>query len=270
MSVITISRGAFSRGKEVAERVAQELGYECISREVLLEASKDFNIPEIKLIRAIHDAPSVLERFTHGQAKYVAYIRSTLLGYMKKDNVVYHGLGGHFFVQNIPHVFKVRVFADFDYRVNEEVEREHISEEEARNLLRKDDYERRRWGLQLYGQDTWDATLYDLVVHVKSKRVDDIVKIILHAAGLKCFQTTPESQKIMDDLSLAADVKAALVNSYPTAEISADDGVVLVKVETSLVHEEQIAKKIKDLGSKVPGVKEIRVHVIPFTLYSTK
>lgn len=270
MSVITISRGAFSRGKEVAERVARELGYECISREVLLETSEDFNIPEIKLARAIHDAPSVLERFTYGKEKYIAYIRATLLGHMKKDNVVYHGLAGHFFVQNIPHVFKVRVFADFDYRVKEEMEREGISKEEARNLLRKDDYERRKWGLQLYGQDTWDANLYDLVVHVKSKSVDDIVKIVLHAARLKCFQTTPESQKIMVDLSLAADVKAALVDTYPTAETSAADGVVLVKVEASLVHEEQITQKIKRIVLEVPGVEEVRVHIIPFTLYTTK
>ena len=52
MSVITISRGSYSRGKEVAEKVAKQLGYECISRDILLEASEEFNIPEIRLIRA--------------------------------------------------------------------------------------------------------------------------------------------------------------------------------------------------------------------------
>lgn len=72
MSIITISRGSYSRGKEVAEKVAAALGYECISREVLLEASEQFNIPEIKLVRAIHDAPSILERFTYGKERYVA------------------------------------------------------------------------------------------------------------------------------------------------------------------------------------------------------
>lgn len=55
MSIVTIARGSYSRGKEVAERLAKKLGYECISREILLEASKEFNIPEIKLVRASHD-----------------------------------------------------------------------------------------------------------------------------------------------------------------------------------------------------------------------
>jgi hypothetical protein len=65
MAIITISRGSYSKGKEVAEKTAQKLGYECISRDIILEASKEFNIPEVKLIRAIHDSPSILSRFSH-------------------------------------------------------------------------------------------------------------------------------------------------------------------------------------------------------------
>ena len=112
MSIITISRCSYSRGKEVAEKVAAALGYECISREILLEASEQFNIPEIKLVRAIHDAPSILERFTYGKERYVAYLKAALMKHVQKDNVVYHGLAGHFFLQEIPHVFKVRIVAD--------------------------------------------------------------------------------------------------------------------------------------------------------------
>ena len=50
MPIITISRGSYSRGKAVAEKLAAKLGYELVSRDVLLEASDEFNIPEIKLI----------------------------------------------------------------------------------------------------------------------------------------------------------------------------------------------------------------------------
>ena len=146
MSIITISRGSYSRGKEVAEKLAIKLGYECISRDILLGVSEEFNIPEIKLVRAIHDAPSVLERFTHGKERYVSYIRKALLQHTQKDNVVYHGLAGHFFLQNIPHVFKIRIIADMEERVKEEIKRENISAEKALYILKKDDDERRKWG----------------------------------------------------------------------------------------------------------------------------
>ena len=87
MAVIAMSRGSYSYGKEIAEKVAQRLGYACIAREVLIEASKEFNISEIKLFSAVHDAPSILDRFTYGKEKYIAYIQAALLKYLKKDKM---------------------------------------------------------------------------------------------------------------------------------------------------------------------------------------
>ena len=107
MPIITISRGSYSRGKEVAEGVARRLGYECISRDILLDTSEQFNIPEIKLERAIHDAPSILDRFGGGKERYMALIRAAFLKVMREDNLVYHGLAGHFFLQGVSHVLKV-------------------------------------------------------------------------------------------------------------------------------------------------------------------
>ena len=211
MAIITISRGSYHRGREVAEKVAQKLGYECLSRDILLEASEEFNIPEIKLIRAIQDAPSILDRFTRQKEKYVAYIRAALLKHVQKDNVVYHGLFGHFFLQDIPHVLKVRIVADLETRVADEVKREGISESKAREVLMKDDEERRKWALQLYGADWWDATLYDLVIHLKTIKVDDAVDLLYHIVQLPGFQTTPESQDAINNLMEAALMEVAPV-----------------------------------------------------------
>ena len=108
MAIITISRGSHSRGKEIAEKVARELGYECVAREALLEASKEFDIPEAKLIRAVHDAPSIFDRLAHGKEKYIAYIQDALVHRVQKGNMVYHGLAGHFLLRGISHVLKVQ------------------------------------------------------------------------------------------------------------------------------------------------------------------
>ena len=37
MGVITISRGSYSKGKAIAEKLAKKLEYDCISREILLK-----------------------------------------------------------------------------------------------------------------------------------------------------------------------------------------------------------------------------------------
>ncbi len=258
MSIITISRGSYSRGKEVAEKVAQKLSYECISREILLEASEQFNIPEIKLVRAIHDAPSILERFTYGKERYIAYLRAALLKRVQKDNVVYHGLAGHFFLQGIPHVLRVRIIADLEDRVAEEMKREHISAEAARAILKKDDEERRKWSLHLFGADTWDPSLYDMLLHIKTITVDDAVDIIQCALNQTGFKTTPASQKLLDDETLAARVEAALVEDIPSVRVSYQDDVVYVSMKGSMAGREELDPKVRRIANSVAGF-EVKV-----------
>ena len=258
MSIITISRGSYSRGKEVAEKVASELGYACISRDILLEASEEFNIPEIKLVRALHDAPSALERFTHGRERYVSYIRKALLQHIRKDNIVYHGLAGHYFLLNIPNVLKIRIISDIEERVKEEVRRENISEEKARYILKKDDDERRKWGLKLYGIDTWDSKLYDMVINIKNLSVEDAADLICRTVRKPNFKTTPESEKILDDALLAAKVHAALVKISPKIIVTADDGVVSIgDPEAPLDMKKDAFNEIKGIAENVDGVKEV-------------
>lgn len=258
MSVITIARGSYSRGKEVAEKLAQRLGYECISRDILLEASDEFNIPEIKLVRALHDAPQVIERFHHGKKRFVSFIRSALLQHVKKDNIVYHGLAGHFFLGNIPGVLKVRVNADMEDRVKEEMKRENIPGDKARYILKKDDEERRKWGIQLYGSDTWDSRLYDVVLNIKTITVDDAIDILVDLVKKPNFQTTPESMKIINDLALASSVEAALVNIAPMVSVTCSNGTVCIGTDqgSSSPGEETISS-IKAVAQEIPGVTEV-------------
>lgn len=264
MSIITISRGSYSRGKEVAEKLARALNYQCLSREIILEASEQFNIPELKLIRAIHDAPTILDRFTSGKERFIAFFRASLLAHLQQDNVVFHGLGSHFFLQQFPHVLKIRISANLEDRVREEMIRENIPAVEARMILLNDDSERRRWGLQIFGQDPWNPQLYDMILHIGNMNVDQAVSIILHALEQPCFKSTPESCRMLADEALAAQVEASLVKAFPKVVVDSANGEVFVNVRGSLADEKNIGKKVRDLVEKVVGVQKIQVNVVPF------
>ena len=264
MGIVTISRGSYSKGKAIAEQLAHNLGYECISRDILLETSIHFNVPEVKLIRAIHDAPSLLERYVHGKEKYIRFIREAFLEHVQNDNLVYHGLAGHFFVKDIPNILKVRIIANIEDRVKNEMKRENISEEEARYLLVKDDEERRKWSLHLYGIDTRDPALYDVVLHIDNLKVNDAVEILTDIAQRPCFQTTPESQRIIKDYYLAAKVQNALFNEIPAFEVKSKNAVIYVKIETDLSLEQEMIAKVKNKLKDIDGIKEVKVNVSPF------
>ena len=268
MAIITISRGSYSHGKETAERVADALGYECISREVLLEASEHFNIPEVKLERALHDAPSILQRFTYGKERYLAYINAAFLEKFQQDNVVYHGLAGQFMLRGVSHVLKVRILAEMADRVALEMEADkNLTWKEALARLHKDDEERRQWSLHLFGVDAWNSSLYDMVLHINKLNVQNAVDMICAAARLEQFQAVTQSRKTLDDLLLAARVKASLAGDYPMVQTHADDGVVTVDARFNITSEPALADKIKKAALEVSGVKEVRMHALSLTPY---
>jgi hypothetical protein len=51
MSCIPIPRGSYSKGKQVAEALDHQPDFKCLSREILIEVSDQFNFSEINLIK---------------------------------------------------------------------------------------------------------------------------------------------------------------------------------------------------------------------------
>ena len=268
MAVITISRGSYSRGKEIAEKVAAKLGYQCISRDLLIEVSNEFNIPEIKLVHAIHDAPGILQRLNRKSEKYVAYIKSALLDHLKTDNIVYHGLAGHFFVKNVPHALKVRVLSDMEDRVRLEMERKNIDADKARRLLEKDDKERRNWSLNLYGIDTADPILYDLIVHIKQITVDDAVEMICNCVSKEQFKTTPESQRMIQELALSAAVHNALIDVGPNITVCVDNHIAYIETEAAVSDEEKLVKEIRQVVAAFEEITDVKIKCHPIVALS--
>jgi cytidylate kinase len=260
MSIITISRGSYSKGKEVAEKVASRLEYKCLSREILLDTSDLYHVPEVKLIKAIHDSPSILERIGGNKKAFISYYQSALTAKAREDNIVYHGLAGHLLLKGIPHVLKVRIIADLEDRVATEMKRENVSKQEALSLIKKDDEERRMWTQNLYGVDPWNSHLYDLVIHIQKFSVNDAVDFICDAVKLRQFKTTDESRKKMDDLALASRIKAFFVEEHFDVAVLSEFGNVLiyVKGDDRLLH--KIDESVKKLSKRINGINNIEIH----------
>jgi cytidylate kinase len=268
MPIITISRGSYSYGKETAEKAAKKLGYGCISRDILLAASEHYNIPEIKLEGAMGSGPSIFDRLTHGKERYIAYIRAALLEYLREDNMVYYGLAGHFFLKGVSHVLKVRIIADMEDRTRIVMDREKMSEKNALKTLKEYDEQRRKWSMYLYGIDTHDPSLYDLVIHIKKITADDAADIICHTVKRDSFQTTVASQKTIDNLALAAEVKAAAISISPGVEVYADEGKISIKTRVHEFDEMEIVSHLRKAALEINGVKDVSIDVLPATLYT--
>ncbi len=265
MPVITITRASYSHGRMIAEKVARELNYQCISQEIISLASQQYDIPENWLRQAIEDAPSLFDHFSYGKKKYLAYIRSALLEYAAKDDIVYHGLAGHLLLEGVPNVLRVIISANIEERVKIEVEREKVSENEAKKNIKKFDKERKKWANYFYDKDPWNTSMYDLTLVIGGMSVDDAVKRILETVKLPAFQTTDESKLILKQNSLAAKIKSDLMNFYSDIEVSVDDSTIVVHIQRDLRQEEAVVDDINAIIAEmeIPEGQDIRVNVVP-------
>ena len=127
MPIITISRGAFSGGKALAERVASVLGYRCVSREVLIEASQRYGIPEAKFTEILETAPHWWERWLESLRLYRIVLQAAMCEVAQGGNLVYHGHGGQELFPGIRHVLKVHLTAPMTFRIDQVQARQDLS-----------------------------------------------------------------------------------------------------------------------------------------------
>lgn len=206
MAIIAISRCSYTHGKDVAEAVAKTLGFTCISREELLDASQEFNMYGLNLAREL---PSILEQNIFNKYRYISYIRSALLRHLSKDNIVYHGFCENVFLKDIDHVLKVQITADLEDRVKLVMERDGLSRNEALLLLKRLDDAQQNWCQKLYKIDLSSMDQYDISFNISKFPRDRAVNIICKAMQLKRFQTTPESSKTTNELFINSEIKQA-------------------------------------------------------------
>lgn len=264
MAIITISRGTFSGGKELAECVARKLGYPCLAREVLVDAARRYDVPLEKLQHAIEDKPGILERMTLERAHYLAFIRAALAKAAKDEKLVYHGHAGHLLLRGVPHVLKVRVIAGMEYRIAAAMARKKLSRQKAIDFIKKIDENRAKWTRFLYHADILDPTLYDVIFNIERIGISQACENVALLAGREEFQPAAESRKALADLVLATEVRAQIALDGTVRdddiEIEADDGKIVV---AGRVHSLQDTERVTEIARRVAGVKEVILKAQP-------
>lgn len=109
--------------------------------------------------------------------------------------------------------------------------------------------------------DNTDPSQYDLVIHIGRITISEAADIISQTVGLNGFQTTPESKRAMDNLALAAEVKASIVGLKLDVEVSSQNGIVCLKIMTSEAEDPKLIQDIERIAKGISGVKEVCVQL---------
>jgi cytidylate kinase len=259
MAIITISREMGSGGIPIAHSAAKKLGYTLINGEAIKKAAPSYGLTPEAFEKADEKPPAFVEKLDEQIEVDLHQIELIILEYALKGNVIIYGRGGQDLLQGIKSVFRVRITAPFEERVERWAEREWLDPDLVRILVRKSDQQRA--GFIKYNFDrNWQEPLsYDLVINTSRLSEDMAVKLICE--GVKDQNLTEQkgaSKKILSDLILRKKVEIA-IHSLPKTDghqldISAKDGVVTI---TGHVHSETDHRGVLGTANKVEGVKEV-------------
>lgn len=263
MAIITVSRGTFSGGKILAERLAERLGYPCFSREeIMQDAAKSFGISENELSSAINEPPPFWQEVPGKRIAYLKCLTAVLLDKVESGNLVYHGHVGHLLLGDISRILRIRVIADMEFRVTACMERSKMGREEAIAYIRKVDHERDRWTRFLYGVDWQNAANYDIVLNLERMSLEGACETVVRIVELDDFKPTAESKKILEDLALSSRVWITLAKDPRTkasfVKVQADSGKVTINGN---VASEAVMDAIPVVAKEVEGVLSVESDV---------
>lgn len=269
MAIVSLTIGAHSGAERVAEDVAKALGARCVSREVLLEAAKTFNVPEAKISQVFERTPSFWERMTESRRTFLAYIQATLAEWAKEDRLVYYGNAGQEILREVPHVLRVRIDVPMHLRVRQAMEAMGASEDQARRFIEQADDERYKRLRYFYNADWKDISLYDFVLNLDKLTLADARDIILNQVKRPQFQLTPDKQGPFQDYLLKSRIYAllagALVGRLSLIGVSVQGGGVTLS-GTITSHESTLDQLVKQIEA-MPGVKQVSNEIVVGVVY---
>src|SRR5919204_719077 len=210
MSIITISRGLFSSGQALAERVASMLGYRCMSRELLIEAATRYEIPEAKLTELLETPPEATPMNSEHVRLYRVVMQAAMCEVAQGGKLVYHGHGGQALLAGIQHVCKVRLLAPLAYRVARVREQRQMDQTSAYLYIARVDDIRARRVQEFFGVDWQDPRRYDLLLNLGRMSLEEAAQQVAESARRPEFQPTPASEQALQDLTVKARIAAAL------------------------------------------------------------
>jgi cytidylate kinase len=267
MTIVAISRELGSGGNAIAAAVAKALNFEIVEREILLQAAHAYGVPEAKIAEAAEQRLSLWQRFDEERRRYLIFVEAAYFNFAEKGNVVTAGRGGPFFLQGIRHALRVKIMAPFDVRVRRVMEQDHVDERTAAAKVRA--YHRAICGRIdfLFGLDWTQPENYDLVINTSDDRWRFYTDLLVAAARHPQYQPTPESLQKIHDLSLAAQVRAAIasdaVTKNLTIEVSAQAGRVTLK---GVVFSPALMDTAAEAAKRVPGVREVTREAVEIPL----
>jgi cytidylate kinase len=188
---ITISRAVGSAGNQVAQRLAERLGWPLFDKEILQHMAGDDRV-RARLYEKMDERDtnwleSVLRWLLHGEFRtedYFHRLSETVLALARQGPAIFLGRGADLILPP-SRGLRVRLVAPEAQRVREYARQNQCDEKTAATQIERIERDRAEYIRQCFGKAKTDPTRFDVVLNLGRVSQSDAVELILTALRLR-------------------------------------------------------------------------------------
>jgi cytidylate kinase len=271
MAIITISREMGSGGIPIVVEAAEKLGYTLIDGDSIRAVAGDYGLSDEAFEQADEKPPAFVDELDQKLAVDLHQIELIILEKALAGNVIIYGRGGQDLLGGASNVFRVRIIAPYEERVERWAEREWLDPDYARLLVRRSDQQRAGFIKYYFDRDWADPLNYDLVINTSKLSHEMAVKLICDGVNdPNLVERKGASKKILSNLIMRkkAEIALAADSGIDTLhiELAASEGVITL---SGHMHSEGERKKARNIVKAIAGVTKIvdELKIIEFRNY---
>ena len=183
MGIITISRQIGAGETVVAKAVAEELGWECVDKQIL---NKEVEDTGIKLPYIVHFDERVPQKGEEppnlkDHEIYFKALQKIIRDFADKGDVVIVGRGANFILKDYD-ALHYRLIADLPYRLQRVMETRWVNEGPARYIIEQNNKDRASFIRHYFQADWEDPVHYHAVLNTSKLGLETVIDRILSAA----------------------------------------------------------------------------------------
>lgn len=266
MAIITISREMGSGGIPIVHAAVEKLGYTLVDGDAIADVAGEYGLT-LEDLAAVDEKPPAFNNKTDEKLEVAQrQVELIILEYALKGNIIVYGRGGQDLLNGVENIFRVRIIAPFEERIERWAEREWLDPDLARILVRKSDQQRAGFIRYYFDRDWTDPLGYDLVINTSRLTEETAIKLICEGVKDRNLLDLKEgSKRILRDKILTKRSEIKLLSSgllqglhYYHFHLDVVDGVAALGGH---IHSNKQRTEIHKVLRSVEGIKEIIDHL---------
>lgn len=273
MPLIAMTREMGSLGKDVAAGIAARTQRKVVYHEIIEPIANKMRLRKSHVERFLDGKSGLWERLTTDKTSLSIFTADETFRFLRDGSTgVIRGWGAVHLLKDVPHVIRVRICAPLETRVKRMMERLATDNREAiENEIELSEEAHTAITRRHFGVNWRDPENYDLVLSTERLSVEECVDEVECMMKKRRFQETPESLRMVDNMSVEWAVRSALRRDGRTAgmnvTVACDCGRVTL---SGVVDTQRESTAAAEVVGATEGVKDLDNQLKPADSFASR